>query len=327
MRSVTRICKLAFLPCFFLFIICPVIVGQNTAVGVNPSLRQLQTLYKPQQSPVRDYAIVETSPKKLLQFFPELKGFVPAGSQDELVDLLKKVGANEDGFLYAVPNLASQEEVVHEKLDKHGWVKGLPIFTGHYRYMIKAHTTGEGIRFSEGRADETWRQIDAPVTSGLTLAQNFAVFPLQFHPVHQTATKFRYLGRQVLDNRQDYVVAFQQEPERSQMTGMVSVNGHEYQVAYQGIAWIEPDNFQIVRMRIDLLKPRAEVASQMTDIQLSELRLPLVTKPLWLPSDVVVTRPTQDGGLRETHKFSNYMVFVSEAKTVPSSQASPEKPK
>jgi hypothetical protein len=324
MRLPASICGLAFLLYVFPFLLHSAAAGQNTEVGVEPTLRGQQTLENQQEPTARNYVIVELPPKKLLKYYPELKGFEPATSQDELTSLLAKVGANEELFLYKVPNLSSQEDVTQEKLDSHGWVQGLPVFTGHYSYVVRAHVTGEGMRFSEGRTDAHWQKIDPPVASGFTLAQQFALFPLQFHPFHQTAAKYRYLGRQVLDNRQDYVVAFAQEPERSQLTGIVTVNGVDFPVAYQGIAWIEPDNFQIVRMRIDLLKPRREVGSQMTDIRLSEVRLPLVTQPLWLPRDVVVTRAGKGRALREKHQFSDYRVFVS---VVPTAQPPAEKPK
>ncbi len=327
MPSPTSICRLAFLLCIFPFLLYSSAAGQDTSVGIEPTLRRMQTVDKHQEPTVRNYAIVELPSKKILQYYPELRGFVPSTSQDELTSLLAKVGANEDLFLYNIPNLSSQENVTQEKLDNHGWVQGLPVFTAHYTYVVRAHVSGEGIRFSEGRTDAHWQRIEPPVASGFTLAEGFALFPLHFHPFHQTAEKYRYLGRQELDNRNDYVVAFAQEGEKSQLSGVVTVNGVDFPVAYQGIAWIEPDNFQIVRMRIDLLKPRPEVGSQMTDIQLSEVRLPLVTKPFWLPRDVVVTRPSKDSALREKHQFSDYRVFTSEAKTVPSAQPASEKPK
>ena len=323
--SVTR--KLALLPFILTFLLCSEMPGQNTEVGLNPSLRQVQTLDKNERLTVSNYVVTELPAKKILKYYPEIKGFVPATSQDELTNLLAKVGANEDLFVYGVPNLVSREEATREKLDSHGWVQGLPLTSGRYSYLIRAHTTGEGIRFTEGRTDANWQQINPIVFNDFSLSKGFALFPLQFHPLHQTTAQFRYLGRQVLDNRQDYLVAFVQEPERSQLAGRIMVNGREFPVAYQGIAWIDPDNFQIARMRIDLLKPTPEVGSQMTDIQFSEVRLPLVTKSLWLPRDVLVTRPTKDGAVREKHQFSDYRVFVSQPDVAPSTQPSAEKPK
>lgn len=317
----------AFFLAGFSFLLSSASPGQDTGVGVNPTLRQLETEKRQAERETGpNYVIVDLPYKRLLQYYPELKDLAPATSQDDLTTLLTKVGANEDSFLLSLPNLSSQEDVTLEKLDKHGWVQGSPTFTGNYRYLLRGQTVGENLRFSEGRTDQNFRQIEPPAPNGLTLAQGFALLPLQFHPFHQIAAKFRYLGRQVVDNRQDYVVAFAQEAERTQLSGVVTVNGRNVPVAYQGIAWIEPDNFQILRMRVDLLKPRPEIGWQKTDIQLSEVRLPVVTKPLWLPHDAVVTTPTKNGALREKHEFSDYRVFVTST-TVPSTSSSTEKPK
>jgi hypothetical protein len=314
----------AFLLCVFPFLLSAGL-SQNTEVGADPSLRQLQTVEKHKELTAPSHVVTELPTKKILDYYPELKGFVPATSQDELTSLLAKVGANEDLLLNSIPNLSSQEDVIRESLDTRGRVQGSP-FTGHYSYLILAHVKGEGIRFNEGRTEANWQHTGPIVFNDFSLTKGFALFALQFHPLHQTAATFRYLGRQVLDNRQCYIVAFVQDPERSQLAGRAMVNGHQYPIAYQGIAWVEPDNFQIIRMRIDMLKPRPEVGSQMMDIQLSEVRSPVVTKPLWLPHDVVVTRPVSGGTLREKHQFSDYRV-VRPTDTEPSPQSSAEKPR
>jgi hypothetical protein len=134
--------------------------------------------------------------------------------------------------------------------------------------------------------------------------------PVHFHPFHQDNARFRYLGRQAQDGREDYVIAFAQQPEKSELLGTVRVNGSEIVVAYQGIAWIDPESYQIVRMRIDLLKARPEAGIEMTEARFSEIRLPVIAKSFWLPVEAVVTRSSKDGALREKHQFSNYRIFV-----------------
>ena len=304
-------------------------LGQNTEVGAggDRSLRQMQTVEKHQELTLPSHVVTELPAKKLLNYYPELKGLIPATSQDELTNLLAKVGTNEDLFFNSVPTVSSQEDVKRENLDSHGWVQGSPTLTGRYNYFIQAHVAGQGIRFNEGRVEANWEQTHPIGFNDFGLSKGFALFALQFHPLHQAAATFRYLGRQVLDNRQCYVVAFVQEPEKSQLAGRAMINGHEYPILYQGIAWIEPDGFQLVRMRVDMLKPPPEVGSQMMDIQLSEVRLPVAAKPLWFPRDVVVTRPVQGGALREKHQFSDYRVFVSQTNPGPSPQTAAEKPK
>jgi hypothetical protein len=283
-------------------------VAQYDGGGVEPSLRSV-IADKANGAATPNYVIVDLPEKKLLHYYPELKGLVPAQSQQELPKLLERVGENEK-LLLNLPSICADETVVQDELDKHGWARGAPVFTGHYSYLVRAHVAGEGIRFGEGRTDQHWQAIDPHVPSGYSLIQGFALMPMHFHPFHQEAAHFRYLGRQILNNREDYVVAFAQEPGKAELLGSVLVKGADITVAYQGIAWIDPDNFQIARMRTDLLKARPEAGTETTETQFSEVRLAVVAKSFWLPSDVVVTRRAKDGTLREKHQFSDYKVFV-----------------
>jgi hypothetical protein len=324
MRLLICVCKFYVT----LLFICSCIAAQDSvSVGVTPNLRRLETVERHEEPAARSFQVLELPAKKLTQYYPELKGYSPAASQDQLPQLLTKVGANEDAFLYSIPNLTAQEEITQEKLDSHGWAQGLPASGGHYSYMIKAHATGDGMRFNEGRTDANWQRVEVPATNGLSVAQNFAVFPLQFHPFHQVAAGYRYIGTQVLNGREDHVIAFAQDPEMTNLSGMVIANGTQYRVAYQGLAWIDPENFQIVRMRIDLLKPKPEVGSQMTVIQLTETHLPLVAKSMWLPAEVVIVRPIKGGSMRETHHLSDYRVFTSEKKEPVRAETSATQPK
>lgn len=272
------------------------------------------------------YVIVDLPEKKLLNYYPELKDLAPAQSQQDLPKLLERVGANENTLWSTLPGISVDEDVVQEQLDKHGWVRGLPVFTGHYSYVVRAHLAGEGVRLNEGRADKNWQAINPDVPSGFSLLKGFAMLPLHFHPFHQSASNFRYLGRQIVDSREFYVVAFAQQPEKAELLGVVRVGGTEITVAYQGIAWIDPDNFQIAHMRIDLLKARPEAGTEITDVRFNEVHLPVVAKSFWLPIDAVVTRSTKDGALREKHKFSDYRIFT-QYKTLPATQPVAEKAK
>jgi hypothetical protein len=294
-------------------------VAQYDGGGTEPSLRSV-IASRPNDAATPNYVVVDLSEKKLFHFYPELKGLQRADTQEELPKLLERVGANENLLLASIPDIVGQENVVQEQLDKKGFTKGLPLFTGQYRYLVMAHSAGAGIRLNEIRVNPTG------ATGGPLLAQGFGLLPLQFHPFHQAAARFRYLGRQMVDNQNDYVVAFAQQPKKAQLTGIVNVEGGAVRVAYQGIAWINPDNFQIVRMRTDLLQPQPGTGSQETEVRLSEVRL-LNLSPLWLPQDVVVTRSVSGNAVREKHEFSNWKRSILEFKSPPATGNPAEKQK
>jgi hypothetical protein len=325
MRSIVNLSRFVLLVGCSYMLLCGAAAAQHESDPFNSTLADMERESTHKGPP--QYVVVDLPEKKILSYYPELKGLVAAQSQQELPNLLQRVGANESQFLNTVPTVSAHENVVQEQLDKHGFVHGLPMFTGQDNYIVRAHVTGEGTRFSEGRADENWRSIDPNIDSGYSLAKGFALLPIYFHPFHQGAANFRYLGRQVQDGRECYVIAFAQQPEKTELLGTVRVNGSDIVVAHQGVAWIDPDSFQIVRVRVDLLKARPEAGTETTETRFSEVRLPVVAKSFWLPTDAVVTRSAKDGSLREKHQFSDYRIFVQSKGDVTTTQSDAQKPK
>ncbi|HEY1271307.1 MAG TPA: hypothetical protein VGF08_04960 [Terriglobales bacterium] len=269
--------------------------------------------------------ILDLSEKELHHFYSELKGLKFAETQDELPRILQKVGDNESALLRNIPNLSSKEEVIQEEAhyDNGGVFRGFPLYHGKYSYLVLAHQEADGVRLNEYRTDLGGKESRAGLEGAGSLTQGFALLPLHFHPFHQAVATFRYLGRQTIDHQDTYVVAFAQDQGRAQLTGQVNINGKTIPIAYQGIGWIEPTNFQILHMRTDLLEPRPDVGlgGQTTQIQFEEVRLPTVASPLWLPRVVVVTSYANDRVLRNKHNYSDYKRFTAESKIVPAADA------
>jgi len=79
-------------------------------------------------------------------------------------------------------------------------------------------------------------------------------------------------------------------------------------VFVQGIAWVDQDSFQIIRLRTDLLGPPADVGltRQTTEVTFDEVRLPDVEEALWLPKSVDVYAVFNGQAFRNEHRYSNY---------------------
>lgn len=265
--------------------------------------------------------VTDLSEKELHRFFPELAGLKAADAQTDLPMILQKVGDNESALLRNLPNLTAREEVVQQQMhsDIGGTIRPVPFFSGKYNYLVLAHQQSDGVRLVEYRTDLKGKEIrpGADRAAGLTLG--FALIPLLFHPFHQAAATFRYLGRQVVDHSDMYVVAFAQQPDRAQLTGQVQLGARMIPTSYQGIAWIDPARFEIVRMRTDLLEPRPDLGlfAQTTEAHFMEIHVATVTTPLWMPRSVVVSTLTTDWGLRTHHSYSNYQRFAATSRILP----------
>ena len=76
----------------------------------------------------------------------------------------------------------------------------------------------------------------------------------------------------------------------------------------QGILWVDKDNFQILRMRSDLLAPNKEIRLDRltTDVTFGQVRLQDLPNSLWLPSDVDVYIDIGNEKFRNLHHYANY---------------------
>jgi hypothetical protein len=76
----------------------------------------------------------------------------------------------------------------------------------------------------------------------------------------------------------------------------------------QGILWVEKNNFQIIRLRYDLLAPRDEIQLNQltTEVTFVGVQLRDVPSPLWLPSEAKVYIDIGKQKFRNVHHFTNY---------------------
>jgi hypothetical protein len=236
--------------------------------------------------------------------------------------ILQNVGAREDAFLRNIPNLTAREDVVVQQ-QEHAEIGGpdrtIPVFSGKYTYLVLAHHQSDGVHLVEYRTDLKGNEIKPGLNGAPASTQGFALVALLFDPFHQTLATFRYLGRQVVDHGEMYVVAFAQRPDGAELTGQINIGGKTTSTAYQGIAWIDPVKFQICRMRTDLLEPRPDIGllAQTTEVHFMEVHLPAVGTPLWLPRSVVVSSLRNGQLVRNRHSYYNYRRFVANSRIVP----------
>ena len=241
---------------------------------------------------------------------PELKDLEPAGDQKPLKDILEGVGKNVAEFFKNFPNTSSLEEIHQEQLGRNG--KAHKMEQSHYRYLCATPAEAWGPGFDEYRMNvEKDQGLPSGLKEGFMLTAGFASAQILFHPVYQPQATFRYLGRQKLNGRDTWVVAFAQRPATAQNHGIFRSGEVELVTFLQGLAWVDPQTYQIVRLRSDLLKPLPEVRlkRQTTDIEFAEVHFNRLQEAFWLPEKVSVTVDWNGHLLRNEHQYSEFKVF------------------
>jgi hypothetical protein len=264
--------------------------------------------------------------KKLCKLVPELKSVHPATDQQALGEILEKTGSNVDEFFKHIVDVIAQERITQERLSG---TRVIGEQQTEDNYLIVRESDASDSDLLEYRMDANGNRLDpGGYRRGYLATFGFALLSNYFASMYQQESAFRYLGDEKLGARDTYVVAFAQKPgEATQFVTMRSTHIEGVHMLMQGIAWIDKANFQIVRMRTDLLAPRPEVSldRQTTEVTFDPVQLQDISSPLWLPADVKVFLEIKEAMLsgsvqlcfRNEHRYSDYRRYRVSVNMVP----------
>ncbi len=243
---------------------------------------------------------------------PELKGLEPAENQDELPGLLQKVGKSVEAFFRDFANTTSIEEIIRGQLYSRAGMR--EIRTRRFFYLALARPNQRGPGLEEYRTDKKGRRIDPVVEGAGFTTKGFTSHPVFFHPSERSGSAFRYLGRETLKGRETAVIAFAQRPQKARSVGQFEIGSAFVLTMVQGVAWVDPATFQVVRMRTDLLAPRPDIGLERltTEVRFGQVNFKGTSTSVWLPLEVVVTVKWRDRTFRNRHRYSNFRLFKVE---------------
>ena len=271
--------------------------------------------------------------KQLIKQVPQLKNLRPAENQQELPLILQKTGERVDDFFHRIVDLTAREDISLARLrqERPSSRPELSSENVHDSYVILRHGNKDQAEIVEYRKDAKGDNFDQIVVKhGFLVTSGFALSCNYFSAGFQPESIFRYLGDEKIGPQDTYVVGFAQQPGKTTLSvRMKGRNGAPVHMLVQGVAWIDKSNYQIVRMRTDLLAPRKDVGlnQQTTEVTLSKIQLVDVATPLWLPSSVkvYVEFTTHNGDVdeffelsyRNEHRYTDYQRYRVSAKVIP----------
>jgi tetratricopeptide (TPR) repeat protein len=245
----------------------------------------------------------------------EFKGLEAAKDQSELEPILTAVGKNVAALFRDMQNTTSQEKVHLEKLLRNG--KAKESMNERYLYLCLMPSDPGVPGFTEYRKNidvDTRKQ--GSLDRGYMLTSGFVSAALIFHPAYQSQSTFRYLGREMMDGRETYVIAFAQLPQKAELFGVFRSGDKSAPTFEQGLAWIDVQDYKILRLRTDLLKPLPEIrlTEESTQIDYQDVHFKQLAQGFWLPMDVTVTVRWEGKRLRNVHHYSDFRLFNVEHK-------------
>jgi hypothetical protein len=222
-------------------------------------------------------------------------------------------------------NTASVEEIHQVRMRRFGSVQRTVNDT-KLNYLMLALPGRNGVALQEYRTDKKGKTDAFSQEPGeFMLTVGFASVSMYFHPKYQPLATFRYLGRKNLNGQEMLLVLFAQRLEPNAVLGRLKLGGASIPELVQGVAWIDPSSYEIVRMRTDLLAPLARISLDQatTDILFEPVRFRDSPDPMWLPREVNVTVKLADRTYQNQHRYSEYKMFNVKAgeKPLPSAGA------
>lgn len=247
---------------------------------------------------------------------PYLRRLTPSESQDQLPRILERVGQVGTLLFQEFPRI-SCDEVVHSE-----------VFQGvrysatmqEFQYIVIPRPLGDVLAYREYRTDPKGKKLDYLTHSGLFMTtSDFASAWLYLSPGDQRVGRFRLFGTQEIRNRECVVVGFAQDPDRVCRGGGFIRGGERIALLVQGLAWIDPDTFHILRITTWLLAPRMDVGlkSQTCTVDFYPVTPARSGTVLWLPRDVEVHTVCRGFAVHNQHHYSNFKLFRVESTIKP----------
>ena len=135
-------------------------------------------------------------------------------------------------------------------------------------------------------------------------------------------------GRQKVNDRDSFVVSFAQQPGKARLAGAFKLNGAPSMTFTQGLAWIDTESYQVVRVRSDLLTPLPQVhlERQTTEIDFGAVRFKKISQEFWLPQRVSVAVDWNGKHLRNEHQYTDFELFSVNATEKEDQRKEPAEP-
>jgi tetratricopeptide (TPR) repeat protein len=252
--------------------------------------------------------------EELIKTIPALQGLDAANDQSPLEDLLAQIAKNVEIFFSDIPNASFVEKVHQERLNKAGKVS--KALDQEFLYIMLSQTKEPGLGIQEYRS--THDGSDAVVgglKEGLMLTSGFASVSSLFHSVNRKGTDFRYLGKQNLNGKDAFVLAFAQKPATARMVTYFRADERSAIALVHGIAWVDAKSLSMLRLHTYLLNPLPIVRLQKlaTEIEYQEVSFAGLTSPLLLPKEVSIMVDWRRIVLRNHHSYSDFKLFSTES--------------
>jgi tetratricopeptide (TPR) repeat protein len=256
----------------------------------------------------------------------EVKPSVAAGVSCPLDTVLQGAGSRVAQLVDDVSRFAAIEDLFHQRLDRYGVPERTD--TRKFNYVASISEPEPGyLEVDEYRAEKLTLEgyPDHIASTG------FATLAFVFHPHVQDDFAMQCEGLGNWQGLATWLVHFRQRDDRPNRMHSYKMNSQIYPVSLKGRAWVRADNFQIVRMESELVKPMPQIRllSEHQIVEYGPVPFGKTGTVLWLPKSAQIYFDFRRQLYYRRHSFDHYMLFAvnsDEKRKEPTVSASPKPP-
>jgi hypothetical protein len=220
--------------------------------------------------------------------------------------VLKGVGERMTEFVSNLEKFTAIEQLEHYTMD--AGKEQRPPEKRRFAYVVTVSQNREGTFLLTEYRDgpETVPQFPAKVaTNGLP------ALDLIFHPILARDFGFSCEGLGQLNGKAAWQVHFAQRSDRSVRIRAYVINTKVFPIYLEGRVWIDPGNYQVVRLESELEKPIAEIAlaKEHIAIKYAPVEFRNQKMQIWLPQAAEIYVERRGHRYYRRHTYTDFRLF------------------
>jgi tetratricopeptide (TPR) repeat protein len=221
----------------------------------------------------------------------------------------------------SVAQFSAIEHMSHENITLQGIPRNRE--TRDYNYVVSISEPANGaLTVQEYRDSGNLAMPDQITTTGLP------VLAIAFHPLFRDDFDWKCEGLGDWQGQAAWLVHFRQLDDKPSRLRSYVVNKNNYPVGLKGRAWISADNFQILHLQTDLVKPIPEIrlVTEHTSVTYGPVQFRRHGTDLWLPKSAELYVVMGKRRFHRSENFDHFMLFATdtmEAAKPPKTESAP----
>jgi len=213
-------------------------------------------------------------------------------------------------FVQTLERFTATEKLEHFSVDSKGARKSPETRSFTYVVSVSRNSLGTFLLDEYRNGKEDAEQFPAH-----TASRGSPAMALLFHPALASDFEFRCEGLGQWAGRSAWQVHFAQRPDRPIRIRSYSVGGRSAGLALEGRVWIDPGNYQVLRLESELMRPikEIELTHEHFTIAYEPVQFRSTGQQLWLPQVAELYVERKGKRFYRRHVFSDFMLFNVDA--------------